>query len=299
MFREEMNLLIEISKDADIVLKRQPSVEEVEAFAEETGNGPELKPMRLCFDVKMSHAWNGNLAEQFVSRFMRYHDLGESDEALLHELFTARYISLKRQYQEWQLKRGEDTVQRAKRVKEKHEVKRQLVRKDTRRNTVSQVSVFRMAKLTSWIQLHADREDIAMGNRAEGGGKVDPVWNFLFKAIRILGREGMSSDESGGEGSGPPYYIRVREWRSRELIPYLQMIDREKRQTNAYGNRRSGNTARERQRVAAGGLSTRRAIAGLPLNFYDKTWYAGLSARDRALLNAKPDMDMPVLVRYD
>lgn len=156
-----------------------------------------------------------------------------------------------------------------------------------------------MAKLTSWIQLHADREDIAMGNRDEGGGKVDPVWDFLFKAIGILGREGMSSDESGGEGSGPPYYIRVREWRSRELIPYLQMIDREKRQTNAYGNRRSGNTARERQRVAAGGVSTRRAIAGLPLNFYDKTWYAGLSARDRALLNAKPDMDMPVLVRYD
>jgi len=77
------------------------------------------------------------------------------------------------------------------------------------------------------------------------------------------------------------------------------MIDREKRQTNAYGNRRSGNTARERQRVAAGGVSTRRAIAGLPLNFYDKTWYAGLSAWDRALLNAKPDMDAPVLVRYD
>src|SRR5277367_3116140 len=58
MFREEMNLLIEILKDANIVLKRQPSVEEVEAFAEETGNGPELKPMRLCFAVKMSHAWN-------------------------------------------------------------------------------------------------------------------------------------------------------------------------------------------------------------------------------------------------
>src|SRR5271155_6197330 len=188
MFWEEMNLLIEISKDADIVLKRQPSAEEVEAFAEETGNGPELKPMRLYFDMKMSHAWNSDLAEQFVSRFMRYHDLGESDEALLHELFTTRYTSLKRQYQEWQLKKGEDTVQRAKCVKEKYQVKRLLVRKDTRRNTVSQILVFRMAKLTSWIQLHADREDIAMGNRDEGDGKVDLAWDFLFNDIRILGR---------------------------------------------------------------------------------------------------------------
>ena len=109
----------------------------------------------------------------------------------------------------------------------------------------------------------------------------------------------MSSDESGQEGSGPPYYIKTREWRNRNLIPYLQMIDREKKRTNAYGNNRAGNPPRERQRIAASSHSNRKAIPDLPLNFYDKTWYAGLSHRDKALLKPKATLPMPSLVAYD
>ena len=110
----------------------------------------------------------------------------------------------------------------------------------------------------------------------------------------------MSSDESGEEGSGPPYYIKTREWRSRDLIPYLQMIDREKKRTNAYGNNRPGNPPRERQRLAGTVYySDRKAIPDLPLNFYDKTWYAGLSRRDRTLLKPGANLHMPALVSYD
>ena len=109
----------------------------------------------------------------------------------------------------------------------------------------------------------------------------------------------MSSDESGEEGSGPPYYIKKREWRNKDLIPYLQMIDRDKKQTNAYGNNRAGNPPRERQRIAAGANSDRKAIPDLPLNFYDKTWYAGLSHRDKAILRPKAALKMPTLVAYN
>ena len=152
--------------------------------------------------------------------------------------------------------------------------------------------------LTCWVQLHADREQIAFGNRGDGE-EVDPVWDFLYNATTLLGSEGMSSDDSANEGSGPPFYVRTREWRSRELLPYLQIIDRDRKRTNAYGNNRSGNPARERQRVAAGSVSVRKAIAGLPLNFYDKTWYAGLGARDRALLRPRPNVEIPVVIDYD
>ena len=94
----------------------------------------------------------------------------------------------------------------------------------------------------------------------------------------------MSSDESGDEGSGPPYYIRTREWQNKDLIPYFQMIDQDKKQTNAYGNIRPGNPPQDRQRCAASSSSNRKAIPDLPLNFYDETWYAGLNHQDRALL---------------
>src|SRR5271156_4863103 len=152
--------------------------------------------------------------------------------------------------------------------------------------------------LRCWVQLHADREQIAFWNRGDGED-VDPVWDFLYNTTTLLGSEGMSSDESTHESSGPPFYVRTREWRSRALLPYLQIIDRDRKRVNGYGNNRPGNSARERQRVAAGSVSVRKAIAGLPLNFYNKTWYVGLSARDRALLRPRPDIDMSVIIDYN
>jgi hypothetical protein len=104
--------------------------------------------------------------------------------------------------------------------------------------------------------LDTARSQIALDNRVAGDNEtVDPVWDFLYKTTRLLRSEGMSSDESGQEGSGPPYYVKTREWRSKDLTPYLQMIDRDKKRTNAYGNTRPGNPPRERQRVAASSKS--------------------------------------------
>jgi hypothetical protein len=137
MCRRDMNAVLEIDRDKEIVLKTPPSNEEVEAFAEETGPGPELKPMHLCFSVTAKHAWNTELAEQFVTHFMKFRGIGREEEPLLYELFTVRFNTLKRRYREWQLKRGEDTVQRAQRVKEMYKVERRMRRRDTRRNNVS------------------------------------------------------------------------------------------------------------------------------------------------------------------
>jgi hypothetical protein len=132
-----MNVLLEIKKDTDIVYKTPPSTEEIEGFEDETGEGPELNPMRLWLGAKITHCWNNDLAEQFVEWFMGRHEVEESEESLLHEIFTNRFLSLRRRYNEWRIKEGEDDVQRAERVKEKHKRGRGLQRKDTRRNNVS------------------------------------------------------------------------------------------------------------------------------------------------------------------
>jgi len=136
-----MNVLLEIKKDTDIVYKTPPSTEEIEAFEEERGDGPELNPMRLFLGAKITHCWNNDLAEQFVERFMHRHEVEEGEETLLYELFANRFIALKRRYNEWRIKKGEDAVQRAERVKEKHKRERGMQRKDTRRNSVSELNV--------------------------------------------------------------------------------------------------------------------------------------------------------------
>jgi hypothetical protein len=293
-----MNYLIDIQNDKDIVGKTPPSIEEVNAFAEEVGQGPKLAPMRLSFDVSAKHPWNTDLADQFVEKFMKFRKIKSDEETLVYDLFTARFTSLKRRYREWQLEEGEDTVQRAQHVKIMHKEERRMGRRDTRRNNVSYISILRNMRLTFWIQLFADRSQIALDNRGEDE-LVDPVWDFLFAATRLLRSEGMSSDESGQEGSGPLYYIKTRDWRNKDLIPYLQMIDRDKPRINAYGNKRPGNPPRDRQRISAASNSNRKAIPDLPINFYDKTWYAGLSRQDKALLRPKDALHMPVVVTYD
>ena len=59
------------------------------------GDGPTLNPMHLCLSAKITYCWNNDLAEQFVKQFMRRHEVEESEEVLLHELFTNHFISLK------------------------------------------------------------------------------------------------------------------------------------------------------------------------------------------------------------
>ena len=134
---KDMNILLEINKDKDIILKILPSEREVEAFAEERGPGPILKPMHLCFDITAKHAWNMDLAEQFVEHFMSNCKIDRAEEQLVYELFTVHFGSLKRQYSEWRMKSGEDAVQCALRVKDRHAVERRMRRRDTRRNNVS------------------------------------------------------------------------------------------------------------------------------------------------------------------
>jgi hypothetical protein len=132
-----MNALINIKRDKEIVLKPQPSEEEVEAFADEMGPGPELAPMRLSFDNGAQHPWNADLAEQFVTEFMKHRNIKSAEEPLVYELFTTRFSSLKRRYREWKPKEGEDNVQRIQRVREMHKDERRMRRRDTRRNNVS------------------------------------------------------------------------------------------------------------------------------------------------------------------
>ena len=118
---KDMNILLEINKGKGI-LKMPPSKEEVEAFAEERGPGPILKPMHLCFDITAKHARNMDLAKQFVEHFMRNHQINSAEEQLVHELFTVCFDGLKWRYSKWPMKSREDAVQHALHVKDRHAV---------------------------------------------------------------------------------------------------------------------------------------------------------------------------------
>lgn len=151
-------------------------------------------------------------------------------------------------------------------------------------------------------QLAEIRIDIAEGNVTNADGTRDNVWHFLWLVASQLDLGGMSSDESDNDdalSSRKASIIKSIPWRNKELIPYLQRIDGDYNRLNTYGNRKSGNPFRDRIRIPGMTESKRPAITGLPINFYDKTWYANLNNSDARFLQAKPEMEFPVIVAYD
>lgn len=145
-------------------------------------------------------------------------------------------------------------------------------------------------------QLYQARAAITSENRVRPDGTIDEAWKFLNDLVIMLHQEGMSSDESDNEGSQPKYWVKIRQWRSKELNQYLQQIDLDANQTNAYGNIRPGNPVRTRKRHIKATLSHRRAIPNLPINFYDETWYASLQNRDKIALKTKPIFPLPQII---
>jgi hypothetical protein len=148
-------------------------------------------------------------------------------------------------------------------------------------------------------QLYLTREEIALNNRENPDGTIDQIWDDLHSVINMLGRDGMSSDESEVESDGRKqskvFRVKRLEWRSPIIGVCLARVDRDYNVTNGYGNTRAGNPPRRRERVG-GRDSTRDAIPKLPINFYGVKWYQELSTWDKRCLDAGEEFDLETVM---
>ena len=101
------------------------------------------------------------------------------------------------------------------------------------------------------------------------------------------------SDHENGTNIGQRRYAIVREeWRSDELIKWLQMMD-----LLACGEKWAGRTvARQgnckRLRVVSTCTKDSRAVGGLPQNCYNPKWLETLRRHERNQLKVRPAIDM-------
>lgn len=138
---------------------------------------------------------------------------------------------------------------------------------------------------------------ITLSNTEDAQNNVDENWAFLHTVVRMLGPEGMSSDESEVEEPGKrlPYKkcrARKRLWRAKELDPYLVLIDAERNYKNAFGNDLPGTKPRVRERSRRRPSMNSRVPPYLPFNFYDRKWYDGLTEKNKQELHPKLPMKM-------
>lgn len=112
-----------------------------------------------------------------------------------------------------------------------------------------------------------------------------------------MGTDGTSEDESEHYSSDDDrrrtYWIIPLEWRSKELIELLRVLDDLhliSRLKDA-GKQMQGNLPRYRKlRPSARGDPKARAVVGLPRNFYDAEWLNNLSDWERRKLRIRDDV---------
>lgn len=123
-------------------------------------------------------------------------------------------------------------------------------------------------------------------------------WTFLADVVASLGLGGMSEDDSGDErqrdrNRDRKFVVKTFDWRSARLVPYLDYVDRAKQPINAFGKLSPGNVPRERIRQVGGRIIQAQAVPGLPRNFYDEMWFAGLSMADKSVLKVVNSVEFP------
>jgi hypothetical protein len=300
-----MNQLMQIKHDKDVLNDDdlyEPNTPKKRKMVSYEKNqdmpGPDLNPMSPNWD-EIDGKWNEELFRLFIANCQENGDSDEirtdEDEYNIHEMFIDRLQRLRNLINRSQP--GDDELQEeyAGRLKLKKEADLKRQRHHSRRGEVS--------GNLSFIKLGADQDqlfDVRLAITLDHfpDDFEDPVtdetaiWMNSHMVMEALGAGGISSDESDTDDSGRTVYqTKNMEWRAKDILRKLKDIDSDRNTTNAYGNTRAGNPPRVRKRRNR--LETsRNAIPGLPLNFYDSNWYAGLTPGQKRELAAKEEKEL-------
>ncbi|KAK0488170.1 hypothetical protein EDD18DRAFT_1359857 [Armillaria luteobubalina] len=265
-----------IKHGPDIVLNGIGASPEEVAEYETGGPTPPINPMRPDWRSLKSR-WNLDLAEAFYIQFCENADNPKEYEFSKNDILVAFENKLKylrgHVFKATPL-RDESSDQTQERLNASLKHRRDISRPTQRCLTLRDV-----------------RLEIAGNNMNLGDDRVDPGWRSVYEMLSLLGREGISSDESDAEGG--PYIVKRRTWRSEELTQLLDIIDSSYDRKNIYGNARPGNRPHVRMRRRRATASERAPIRGLPLNFYDRDWYQLLTNVEKQLLRPEPEMELP------
>ncbi|KAJ7482895.1 hypothetical protein B0H11DRAFT_1914978 [Mycena galericulata] len=254
------------------------TLEESLAYADHATDAvqPTLKPFCPCWD-DIKGAWNLALEDLFYERFKHDHPEligGGSNEEYIRKHFRQRLETL----------RGAIMVQ----VRELDEPERreETILKSRRRER--RRTLFNRRK--TWTELN-----IQTIIQSDGQDTI----LLLFEMVKLLGTDGMSSDESAEDRNKRPMCTVVgKNWRNPDLIRLLKWIDLHRPKHTVYGGRAPGNPPHRRIRLPYGKAPTslRRPIANLPINFYDPVWYHGLSKGQKLRLNATEPQSLPLYI---
>ncbi|KAJ7711817.1 hypothetical protein B0H16DRAFT_1744820 [Mycena metata] len=246
---------------------------EATAYANQAGGAvqPTLHPFRPCWE-DLKGTWNLTLQDLFVEHFMQKHPQYSQHEVYVRKHFEQRLETL----------RGAIMVQI-----------RQIDQPDLREETASnnrrterRRTLFHRRK--TWAE-----HNLETFVQSDGHDTIQ----LLLEMLKLLGTDGMSSDESDTDLERPCTVVG-KGWRCPDVVRLLKWIDLRRPKHTVYGERKPGNAPHRRLRLPYGKApkTLRRPIANLPENFYDRIWYQGLSSGQKTRLGATEEQALPLYI---
>lgn len=230
---------------------------------------PQLKPVMRPFWPVLRGPWNQALSDLFVEAYIEKYPTHADKREDIQETFFERLERQKR----YLMAAGRCTDDPAELLLYAKALALRM-QKNARVNE---------RRLT----VHWTRVNIAFGYK-----DTDPNWQILFDMVQKLGPQGQSSDETPDtDAEDAPYPVRVREWRSSEVLNLLKFIDQHRNILSVYGNPKPG--TRPHRRIRTGPISLRRAICSLPSNFYRKSFLDSLNPNQLKQLDVKAPLLLP------
>ncbi|KAK7056787.1 hypothetical protein VNI00_002504 [Paramarasmius palmivorus] len=286
-FRVAMNERLTITQDVEILsVYSIPDVavtpEEVSSYTHSDGPAPDIEQddfLRVYWD-KLECSWNQELCEQMVEYFLRRNQslyCAEEDKEFCRGFFWQRLRTLQKVIQWHRPKQGEAVEDLRHRLSSTQVKQGRKKRQRTRR-----------------VALWNKRKNTAQRRSEIGNLEQKSTWHTIGDIVTQLGPDGMSSDESDGEGRGT-CKVRAKIWRSNDITDLLQYVDDSGRKTTIYGNAAPVNNRKAYRRVRSlsNPTSDRGTVPGLPANFYDPEWLRSLPPVERTALLTQAEATLP------
>ncbi|KAH7908072.1 hypothetical protein BJ138DRAFT_406823 [Hygrophoropsis aurantiaca] len=245
-----------------------PTLREVAAF--DSTKGRCCTPSRFRVDLTdvPRSEWNRSAAQVFAADFIATYPNGDFTTKQVVNAWFTHFDSLKITYKSLILKQKAD----------KHslralEAARAAKRRQERKNN-----------------LYLRRHQVAK--------RYGTVRTLALPIVQQLGVDGMSSDESDHEaGHGEASYVIKRKvWRAKAISTWLRTLDSLHLRARYKGEWKASSGAWPHLRMTSTTKSERKAVPGLPKNFYSKKWINQLDefeSTDLQCRGAAQDLSVP------
>lgn len=210
---------------------------------------------------KTKTLWNRSAARVFVRSFLETNQYACTDKHLIETAFLKHLQNVYKQ------RHMSEDARRAGR--------RRANRKE-RKRLVSSVSSLALSAHLKPLQLFC--------RRLKNAASFHDLHRHV-NILRLLGPDGMSSDESDHENGVVQYRVLIKSWRNPILTPFLRVFDASYRRDRFVPILQNTQGAHPHLRLASNKVDdSRGAVTRLPVNAYDSRWLANLIPFDREML---------------